>query len=222
MCWRQGLSGGFWELRCVCCPALAFRLRRSSLADSLWQPLYCAYIFVLRIKKSFVSTREIFGILLYWDIFAAGGLKIRPVGVLTGLLAGIGYGSYGIFAKVLTRKYHSLTITFYTFFLASVGGLIICRPKDMLHIVGESPEAVLYFLAAAVVCFVVPYILYNLALRVIEASRAAVIVAIEPVMTTVFGVLIYREWPTVEILCGMMMVLCAIIILNTGKEKSEN
>ena len=154
-------------------------------------------------------------------VFSAGGLNIRPVGILTGLLAGIGYGSYGIFAKVLTGKYHSLTITFYTFFLAGIGGLFLCRPTEVLRIVGERPDAVLYFLAA-VVCFVIPYILYNLALREIEASRAAVIVAVEPVMATVFGVLFYREWPTMAISCGMIMVLCSIIILNTGNEKDEN
>lgn len=52
----------------------------------------------------------------------------------------------------------------------------------------------------------------------IEASKAAVTVAIEPVMATVFGVLICREMPTAAIACGMLLVLCAIVLLNTDVE----
>lgn len=211
------------------CYTITVQLTSLSIAVALlytspvWAMLFSIPMFHEKLtkRKCFSALISFAGCALMSGVFSAGGLNIQPIGIVTGILAGIGYGSYGIFAKVLTGKYHSLTITFYTFFLASIGGLFICSPVEMLHIVGESPDAILYFLGAAIVCFVVPYVIYNLALREIEASRAAVIAAIEPVMATVFGALFYGEWPSMAIACGMGMVICAIILLNTRKEKSE-
>ena len=162
------------------------------------------------------------GCALMSGVFSSSGLQIVPLGILTGILAGIGYGSYGIFAKVLIDKYHSLTITFYTFFLASLGGILICKPREMMSIMEKNPKVLFYLLIAAVVCFVVPYVLYNLALNDIEASKAAVIVSIEPVMATIFGFLLYQEKITIAVFMGMILVLTAMTILNTGKIKGRH
>lgn len=205
------------------CYTVTVQLTSLSIAVALlytspvWAMLFSIPVFHEKLtkRKCFSALLSFSGCALMSGIFSAGGLKISPFGILTGLLAGIGYGSYGIFAKVLTDKYHSLTITFYTFLLASLGGAFICKPGEMINIITAEPVSLPCLLAASVVCFVVPYILYNLALHDIEASRAAVIVAIEPVMATVFGVLFYHETPTVTIVLGMIFVLCAIVILNT-------
>lgn len=208
------------------CYTVTVQLTSLSIAVALlytspvWAMLFSIPVFHEKItqRKCFSALLSFSGCALMSGIISAGGLQISPVGILTGLLAGVGYGSYGIFAKVLINKYHSLTITFYTFLLASLGGLFICRPGEMINTVIARPVALPCLLAASVVCFVVPYILYNLALNDIEASKAAVIVAIEPVMATVFGVLFYHEKPTATVILGMFLVLCAIVILNTGQK----
>ncbi|MEF9916048.1 MAG: DMT family transporter [Lachnospiraceae bacterium] len=148
----------------------------------------------------------------------SGGLEVVPLGILTGLLAGIGYGSYGVFAKILIKKYHAWTVTFYVFLISSVGGFFICHPKELAITLFDNPVIILYILIASIVCFVIPFGIYNLALNDIEASRAAVIVSIEPVMATIFGVVIYKETLSVPIIIGMCCVLAAIFILNKRKE----
>lgn len=171
-------------------------------------------------RKCFSIALCFFGCALMSGVFSPEGRQVVPLGILTGLLAGVGYGSYGIFAKVLVGKYHSLTVTFYTFFLAALGGLFLCRPGDMAVTLGREPTALLYLLLAGTVCFVIPYILYNLALQEIEASKAAVIAAIEPVMASVFGLLLYQERITLTVFGGMSCVLAAIFVLNGGKKES--
>ena len=99
---------------------------------------------------------------------------------------------------------------------------MICKPREMISIVEKNPEVLFYLLIAAVVCFVVPYVLYNLALNDIEASKAAVIVSIEPVMATIFGFLLYQEKITIAVFMGMILVLTAITILNIGKMKGRH
>lgn len=205
------------------CYTMTVQLTSLSIAVALlytspvWAMLISIPVFHEKLtKRKCVSIMICFlGCALMSGVFSSDGLQIVPMGILTGILAGIGYGSYGIFAKVLVDKYHSLTITFYTFFLASLGGIFICEPGEMLHVFEKNPTVLFYLLTAGVVCFVFPYILYNLALTDIEASKAAVIASIEPVMATVFGLLIYHEKITVTVFGGMTLVLAAIIILNT-------
>lgn len=211
------------------CYTVTIQLTSLAIAGALlytspvWAMLFSIPVFHEKLtkRKCLSALLSFSGCALMSGLFSGGGIQIKPLGILTGLLAGIGYGSYGIFAKVLIDKYHSLTITFYTFLLASIGGVFICGPREMAHTIAADPVVLIYLLAASVVCFVVPYILYNLALNDIEASKAAVIVAIEPVMATVFGVLLYNESLTATVACGMALVLSAIVILNTQGKKAR-
>lgn len=52
---------------------------------------------------------------------------LTPAGLLAGLGSALGYALYNLFTKVLVRKYHTFTVTFYTF-------VCVCRN----HISGVS------------------------------------------------------------------------------------
>jgi drug/metabolite transporter (DMT)-like permease len=71
------------------------------------------------------------------------------------------------------------------------------------------------FLFLALIATLIPYILFTMGLSWIENSRAAVIVSVEPIVATVLGVLLFREVPTFSNIVGMVLIITAIIILNT-------
>ena len=84
----------------------------------------------------------------------------------------------------------------------------------------------LWLWAAALVgvATVLPYCCYTSGLARMETSRAAVLVAIEPVVGAISGIILYHEHLSVTTLCGCAFVLGAIIVQNisTAKEHHAN
>ena len=140
--------------------------------------------------------------------------QITKKGLVFGVCAAVGYALYSIFARILLKKYHSLTIISYTFLIASVGGIFIGNVPGIVAICVKTPAAIGAVLGSALICSVLPYILYTKALINIEASRASVLASVEPVVATMIGVFMFSEKITVSAVFGIACVLAAIGILN--------
>jgi drug/metabolite transporter (DMT)-like permease len=147
-------------------------------------------------------------------IFSSDIGQITKKGLGFGVCAAIGYAFYSIFARILLKKYHSLTIISYTFLIASVGGIFIGNVHGIVEICVKEPIAIGAIIGSALICSVLPYILYTKALIDLEASRASVIASIEPVVATIIGVSVFSEKITVSAVFGSACVLAAIGILN--------
>jgi drug/metabolite transporter (DMT)-like permease len=63
-----------------------------------------------------------------------------------------------------------------------------------------------------------PFVLYNYSLKLIEAGKASVITYVEPLAATVIGFVIYNEGVTVDSAIGMVLIFAALIVINR-KEK---
>jgi drug/metabolite transporter (DMT)-like permease len=139
------------------------------------------------------------------------------VGLMYGLCAGFGYALYSIFSRfAIIRGYHPMTITLYTFVFATLGSVPLVQYSEIRNLFTMQPtETMGNFLFLALIATLIPYILFTMGLSWIENSRAAVIVSVEPIVATVLGVLLFREVPTVSNIVGMVLIITAIIILNT-------
>lgn len=143
-------------------------------------------------------------------------------GLLAGLGAGLGYALYSIFGRyALERGYHSLTITFYTFLTASLGTIVLSDMDSVGAVVTKDVPTFLFSAAFGVVCTVTPYLTYTIGLKYVENSKAAIIASVEPVAATIFGIVIFKETPTISGILGVVLVLAAIAICGE-KENSEN
>lgn len=154
------------------------------------------------------------GCALVSGIFSSDIGQITKKGLGFGVCAAIGYAFYSIFARILLKKYHSLTIISYTFLIASVGGIFIGNVPGIVEICVKTPIAIGAIIGSALICSVLPYILYTKALIDMEASRASVIASVEPVVATIIGVFVFSEKITVSAVFGIICVLSAIGILN--------
>lgn len=145
-----------------------------------------------------------------------GGLNGR--GILVGLGAGFGYALYSIFGRyALQRGYNSVTITFYTFFFATLTTVFFVDVSSINNIVETHPRIGVY--GAIMILFVTlfPYLCYTKGLAGMENGTASVIASIEPVVATVLGILIYKEEMTFLSVCGMLLVLASIVMLNINE-----
>ena len=144
-------------------------------------------------------------------------------GILFGLGAGLGYALYTIFSRyALQRGYSSITINFYSCLLASVGAMLIWRPRGLFGAMTASVPAFLWCLGTGVLSCFIPYLLYTYGLTGLENGRASVLASVEPVVASLVGVFVYHEKLTVPAAIGVLLVLSAILLLNRRSGSGES
>lgn len=151
-----------------------------------------------------------------------GDHVVTPLGILLGLCSGIGYGLYSILGTIALRKYSSYTVTTYTFVIAALGSLFVCSLPDMIHKMVAYPNPgylTCYILLTGTVTAVIPFLLYTLGLSHIEASRAAILATVEPMVATVIGIVVFKEYLTVWSALGIGCILFSIVILELRGKK---
>ena len=144
------------------------------------------------------------------------GSVFSPMGVFIGLLSGFGYAMYSIMTRfALNRGYDSLTINVYSFGI----GAVVCAPfTNFALIAGTVSEApgrmAIILLLHALFVSLLPYMLYTFGMKFMDTGKASILVSVEPVAATVFGIALYKEIPTAICVAGVVVVLFAIALLN--------
>lgn len=144
-------------------------------------------------------------------------MKAIPfITILIGLGSGLGYALYSIFSKFALEKYSSLTITTYTFIIASIVLIPFFPYRDkftiLLHL-----EVFIYALGLGLLPTAIAYIVYTLGLEKMEASKASIIATIEPIVATIIGIIIFFEPFNFLQLFGMILIIFAVIIIQIDR-----
>ena len=146
---------------------------------------------------------------------------ITLVGFAFGIGAGLFYALYSIFARfALNRGYSSFTVNFYACILAAVGATLLDK-GTYVPIVFESDSNALFCTATGFFSCFLPYLFYTKGLEGLENSKASTMASVEPVVATLLGVVMYDEKLTLIGIFGIILVLSAIVILNTNLKSSE-
>jgi drug/metabolite transporter (DMT)-like permease len=142
--------------------------------------------------------------------------SVSGLGILTGLGAGLGYALYSIFSRyALERGYHSLTITFYTFLVATIFSFVIGNGSKAVAVATSSLSMLAFSCAFGVLCTVVPYLAYTVGLNYVENSKASIFASIEPVTATILGMVIFHESVSLSEILGMALVIGALVVCNS-------
>lgn len=163
------------------------------------------------VKKGIVVLMTFLGCVFVTGLNGSG--NIGPVGILVGLASGFGYALYSIFSTYALKKYHSITITFYTFVLAALGTLPLSHVPELMPML-SNPQVLLYGAGLGIFACMFPYLLYTRGLTGVVASHASVMATVEPVVATLIGVLVFNEGMTLGKLCGIILILAGIVVLN--------
>lgn len=154
----------------------------------------------------------------------SGGNAMTPLLLVTGLASGLFYGLYTIFGRIALKRYDSLTVTVYTFLFALIGILPVSGAASVCRILAVRPALLLLCAGIGIVCTVLPYFLYTWGLARMESGRAAILVAVEPLIGAVIGMVFYREDCSPAKLAGILLILGAILVLNAApnfRQKTE-
>ena len=148
---------------------------------------------------------------------AGAGLNLTALTLFTGIMSGLCYALYSIFATVALRRYSSMTVTFYTFVFSSIGTLPFINIPTTLTMVFTSGEAFVKMLLFAAVTSFFPYMLYTGGLKYTEAGKASVCASLEPVVAAILGFFVFSEGMRADVFAGIALVVSAIVIMNIKK-----
>ena len=148
-----------------------------------------------------------------------GGAAFTWQGIAIGLASGIGYALYSIFGTYAIKAgYGSLTISFYTFLMATITMAFLVEPAAVVTQItelGQWPLAVSF----ALLTTVVPYLSYTKGLSGLPASKASVTATIEPVVAAVLGIVVFHESVSMMKLTGIVLVLSSVVVMSRQEEK---
>lgn len=144
----------------------------------------------------------------------AGGMELNLPGVGLGLVSGVGYALYSIFSSVILKKYHPFTNIFYTFLIAGIAGLLTSDAAGTFRLMSGSMEAFLWMVSGGAITGFLAYAAYTTALQHMNASKAAILASLEPVVATLVGIFVYGESVTLTGGIGILMVFAALVLSN--------
>ena len=185
----------------------------------IWVTLLAALLF-----REKLSLRRLLALALAFGgcvLVSGPGGSLTLCGLLIGLGAGLGYGLYSILGTIALRRYRPLTVTAWTFLIAGLGSVFLRSPLTVLTQLQHLPpvtgrlSVVLFFVLMALVTAVIPFLAYTLGLRTVEPSRAAILATVEPLVATLFGVLVFHEPLTLAAALGIALILSAVVLLHS-------
>ena len=190
-------------------------------------PIFVTLLSALLFKEKFTKIKGLALILAIIGCALVSGITsiLTPAslpGLLLGLGSGIGYALYSIFGRfALNKGYTPFFVTAMTFTFACVGVLPFVNIVALATKLINEPKYILLALIMALVGSCTPFALYTLGLRYMEASKAAILATLEPIVTALVGTFFYKEPIDLFIVIGIVMVLVAGILCSRPEKKDE-
>ena len=147
-----------------------------------------------------------------------GDMTASWAGIGLGVLSGLCYASYTVFAHYGLAHYESYTMIYWTFLVAGIGSIFFADFKT-LPLAFASTQGIVGACGVVIVATVLPYTFYTKGLEGVESGRASIITNIEPVVETLVGVFVFKEALTVWTVLGVACVFgCVILLAREGNK----
>lgn len=151
--------------------------------------------------------------------FLSSNMTVKPIVILVGIVSGFLYAMYTIFSRYALKKYSNLTVNMYTYFFAFCGSLFVVDiSKTMTMICSSFSTASLCFANSIITCML-PFIFYTAGLKHVENSKAAILVAFDPIVSTLVGIFVLKESSSFIKILGCILIILSIVVLNTKSNK---
>ena len=143
-----------------------------------------------------------------------GATRVSPAAIGWGLLSGLSYAAYYVFGKRYFARYEAPTLFLYALPLGAASLLPAVRfaPKS-----AAAWAAILFI---AVVPTYLAYLLYAHGLRRVEATRAAMVATLEPLVAAVVAHIAWGERLGPSGTAGAALVLAGVLVATTDRALS--
>lgn len=179
--------------------------------------ILAAFIFKEKITKRKVLCMffAILGCILATGLLEES-VNISTYGVVVGVVSALFYAFYSIFSRVASNKgYGTYTIIFYSVVFITIVMVPFADFQVLGNFAMENPVTNVLFLFFHSICAtVLPYVFLTLGVKHMEAGIASILSSgTEPVAAVLFGLLFYREMPTILMIAGLIVTIAALAFL---------
>ncbi len=185
--------------------------------------LYTAPAFVILLSRIFLKEMitplkvvalllTIAGVVLVAGVYEPGRWIVDFRGIVLGVGAGLTFALVTVFSKLALRHHSDLTVTFYFIVIGAVF-LALIRPPWLLLQEGLSPAAWLALLALTFISTFLAYLLYVGGIKYLEAGRASIVAAVEPLAAFSLAALFLGERLIPLQFVGFICVIAAVLLL---------
>ena len=152
-----------------------------------------------------------------------GGMKFDAFGIMLGIMSSIAYSAYNILAKIqMQRNASPATATLYCFATVTAIALAVSEPVNIIRITAQDPAVIIPLIIGLGICtFIIPYVLYTIALKYLPAGTASALSIVEPMAATVFSIVIFKEMPSVSSAIGIVLIILAVFLLSRTEKQSR-
>jgi len=151
----------------------------------------------------------------YFLVAGREGIRIQPLGLLTGSFSAIAFGVYAILARARIRQVDSWTVLLYALGSGAVAWSLIVQPWKA-YLSGYAPVEWLLFGFIAIFATILPFGLFLYGLRHITPSLASLTATLEPVVGSAAAMaLLHERLDAVQITGGLAIVAAVSLIQTT-------
>lgn len=143
-------------------------------------------------------------------------LRLNWLGVTLGLAAGLTYGLYSVFNKVLVKHSRPWIVQVYGLLIGAVI-LLAVVPKTQLAAGWASPGAVVLIIGMGIIPTLLASLAFAFGVQWVPVSVAAIVATFEPVVATFFGYLFFAERLEPLQWLGTACIVGAVLLLRPGR-----
>lgn len=155
------------------------------------------------------------GAALVARIYDLAALRLNWLGVLAGLAAGLTYGLYSIFNKLLVRRNRPWVVQLYGLLIGATI-LLVLVPKADLARGWATPGSVALLIGMGIIPTLLASLSFAIGVQWVPVSVAAIVAMLEPAVATFFGYIFFGERLQLWQWLGAAGILGAVLLLRPG------
>jgi drug/metabolite transporter, DME family len=142
------------------------------------------------------------------------------LGVAFGLAAGLTYGLYSVFNKVLVRRHRPWVVQVYGLLIGAML-LVLLVPLPELAKGWATPSGVALLIGMGIIPTLLASLAFAIGVQWVPVSLAAIVATLEPAVATLFGYLFFAERLEPLQWLGTACILSAVVLLRPGVMSNE-
>jgi len=163
------------------------------------------------------------GAALVARIYDLAALRLNPglsqgegwLGMLAGLAAGLTYGLYSVFNKLLVRRHRPWVVQVYGLLIGAVT-LALFVPRGELARGWATPASIALLLGLGLIPTLLASMAFAVGVQWVPVSVAAIVATCEPVVAAFFGYVLFAERLEPAQWIGAACILGAVLLLRPG------
>lgn len=182
-------------------------------------PVWVLLYMLLRRKQRATSARifgvllAVIGIMLAIGLLGAAPARIRVLGYLAAVAAGLCFAFYNVLSSHLVERLSPVTTMIYAVLGASILWAFIDPPWTLAHTPFTAAQW-LFLIGFAILSMLLPFLLYLMGLRRLDPTSAIVTSCLEPVFAILLAAAFVGEHVSWQQILGISLVLSATVLIQ--------